>query len=129
MLVPLAQGRILLLASIALLLCAMPVPGMAQQQPESTTAQAHSGQSSASEPGGEVVTIVPHPQNARWWLSGQTNTIFQAHPDFHAAYSGPNSLHAQGESKTSTVETLYLGYQLLRGRRCCWTLNPQAGGL
>src|SRR5579884_3437505 len=32
------------------------------------------------------VTIFPHSQTAPWWISGQTNIIFQAHPSFHSPY-------------------------------------------
>ena len=71
--------------------------------------------------------MFPHSQTARWWVSGQANTIFQAHPDFHAAYSGPNSLHAQGESKTSYVETLYLGYQLGHGAEALLHMESAGG--
>lgn len=40
--------------------------------------------------------------------------MFQAHPDFHALYSGPNSFSAQHEHATSRVLTLYMGYELTR---------------
>jgi len=36
--------------------------------------------------------IFPHFKSTRFWVSGQTNFIFQALPGFHAAYSGPHSL-------------------------------------
>jgi hypothetical protein len=32
----------------------------------------------------------------RFWISGQTNLIFQAHTPFHSPYSGPNSFRAYG---------------------------------
>ena len=56
-------------------------------------------------------TIFPHSDKSRFWISGQSNTIFQAHPAFHAKYMGNNSLLPRGEYKTSLVETLYLGFQ------------------
>lgn len=59
-----------------------------------------------------ATTLFPHSEEARWWVSGQGNIVFQAHPAFPAAYSGPNSLRAKDESATSQVFTLYLGYQL-----------------
>ena len=37
-------------------------------------------------------SMLPHFKDTRFWLSGQANFIFQTHPDFHADYSGPNSL-------------------------------------
>ena len=53
--------------------------------------------------------MFPHPKDARFWLSGQTNFIFQAHPDFHSPYSGKNSLSPHYEKATSRVMTLYTG--------------------
>jgi hypothetical protein len=61
-----------------------------------------------------ATTIFPHPDDTRWWVSGQVNVVFQAHPPFPALYSGPNSLHAYGENATSRVLTLYTGYQVTR---------------
>ena len=117
----LTRERAPLFATLALLLCAIAAPSLGQQPSGPTQTQ------EASQPESEAVTVFPHSQTARWWVSGQANTIFQAHPDFHAAYSGPNSLHAQGESKTSTVETLYLGYQLLRGTEVLLDIESAGG--
>jgi hypothetical protein len=54
-------------------------------------------------------TMLPHFRDTRFWLSGQMNFIFQTHPDFHADYSGPNSLSPRYEKATSRVMTLYTG--------------------
>jgi hypothetical protein len=56
--------------------------------------------------------MFPHFQDSRFWLSGQANFIFQTHPDFHAPYSGPNSLSPHYEKATSRVMTLYTGVRL-----------------
>jgi len=56
--------------------------------------------------------MLPHFKDTRFWLSGQVNFIFQTHPDFHAAYSGPNSLSPYYEKATSRVMTLYTGARL-----------------
>ena len=73
---------------------------------------ADQGQSTDSPPeANEPTTIFAHSDTSRFWISGQSNTIFQAHPAFHAKYTGSNSLLPQGEYKTSLVETLYLGFQ------------------
>jgi high affinity Mn2+ porin len=61
---------------------------------------------------GDPVTIFPHSETSRYWVSGQANIILQWHPSFPAKYSGLNSLHSQAENATSKVFTLYLGYQL-----------------
>ena len=63
------------------------------------------------------LTMFDHPANHPWLLSGQANIIFQAHPGFHSPYSGPNSLLARGEYKTSLVGTLFTGLQLHRNLR------------
>lgn len=67
---------------------------------------------SASQDPPPSLTLFPHSETNRWWISGQGNIIFQWHPAFPAAYSGPNSLRDKAESATSQVFTLYLGYQL-----------------
>ena len=64
-------------------------------------------------PTGEgVETMFPHLKDTRFWLSGQMNFIFQTHPQFHAAYSGKNSLSPHYEKATSRVLTLYTGVRL-----------------
>ena len=57
-------------------------------------------------------TIFEHPDTSRFWLSGQTNVIFQYHPSFHAAYSGPHRLPAPADNTTSDVITLFGGLQV-----------------
>jgi len=59
-----------------------------------------------------VEAMVPHFSNTRFWLSGQANFIFQTHPQFPAAYSGPHSLDPNYEKATSRVLTLYSGVRL-----------------
>ncbi len=58
------------------------------------------------------LTMFPHPDAARYLVSGQANIIFQAHPGFHSPYAGTNSLLARGEYKTSLLGTLYTGFEL-----------------
>ena len=59
-----------------------------------------------------VLTMAPHSESARYWVSGQANTIAQMHGRFHSPYEGANSLIDDFEVKGSEVATLYLGYQL-----------------
>jgi len=75
-----------------------------------------------------VVTIFPHSQTARYWVSGQDNIIFQFHPSFDAAYSGPNSFTPQARNATSNVSTLYLGYQLFRSTEVFLDFEEASGG-
>jgi hypothetical protein len=59
-----------------------------------------------------IASMAPHSENARFWVSGQANSIFQMHGHFHSPYQGTNSLIDDFETKASEVATLYLGYQL-----------------
>jgi high affinity Mn2+ porin len=59
-----------------------------------------------------VLSMAPHSEDGRYWISGQANSILQAHGHFHSPYEGPNSLRNIIEYKASEVATLYLGYQL-----------------
>lgn len=56
--------------------------------------------------------MFPRLRGTRFWLSGQANFIFQTHPDFHADYSGRNSLSPDYEKATSRVMTLYTGVRV-----------------
>jgi len=78
-------------------------------------------------PDSSSTTVFPHSETARWWVSGQVNIVFQAHPDFHALYSGPNSLSARAEHATSRVLTLYTGYQLSQHTEALFDLESAGG--
>jgi len=60
----------------------------------------------------DTEAMFPHFKDSRFWLSGQANFIFQAHPGFHADYSGPHSLSPHYDKATSRVMTLYTGVRL-----------------
>ena len=96
-------------------LCVLALPCHAQDA-------ASDGQESAP------TTVFPHSQTAPWWVSGQVNTVFQAHPGFQALYSGPNSLSARGENATSLVLTLYTGYQFSKHTEALFDLESAGGG-
>jgi hypothetical protein len=63
-----------------------------------------------------------------WWLSGQVNVIYEWHPAFHAAYSGPNSLRPVREHATSLVATLYAGVAVGPRAEVLFDLESAAGG-
>jgi len=74
-----------------------------------------------SSPGSVAITtdspdanesMFPHFKDTRFWLSGQANFILQAHPDFHAPYSGLHSLSPYYEKGTSRLMTLYTGLRV-----------------
>jgi high affinity Mn2+ porin len=82
--------------------------------PAAPNANASSGTSSNADTSAvaDPESMLPHFKSTRFWLSGQTNFIFQTHPDFHADYSGPHSLSPDYEKATSRVMTLYTGVRL-----------------
>ena len=63
------------------------------------------------------LTVFPHSDTARYWISGQANSIFQLHGNFHSPYQGTNSFTAPFQYKASEVGTLYLAYQLNKNLR------------
>ncbi|MGB8802731.1 MAG: hypothetical protein WCC97_18790, partial [Candidatus Acidiferrales bacterium] len=66
-----------------------------------------------TEPGsGDMLTLFPHSETSRYWISGQANIVLQWHGNFPAPYSGTNSFTHAAENATSKVYTLYLGYEL-----------------
>ncbi|MGA7244687.1 MAG: carbohydrate porin [Terracidiphilus sp.] len=73
----------------------------------------------APEPAPEApsVTVFPHPEEARYWISGQANIIFQGRIPFHSLYEGPNSFRNSAEYKTSMVGTLYTALRRNRSVR------------
>ncbi|MGA7908966.1 MAG: carbohydrate porin [Candidatus Sulfotelmatobacter sp.] len=84
-----------------------PSQGPVDATPDSATIQP------SDPPTGEATeAMFPHFKDTRFWLSGQTNFIFQTHPPFHADYSGKNSLSPNYEKATSRVLTLYTGVRL-----------------
>ena len=99
---------------LAILVVCLAVPWLTHAQNAPSDNQ-QSGSAPALDPSDSSdpsVTLFPHSETSRYWVSGQANFIFQAHPDFPAAYSGPNSLHSFGEHALSRLLTLYLGVEL-----------------
>ncbi|HEY4010189.1 MAG TPA: carbohydrate porin [Acidobacteriaceae bacterium] len=86
----------------------------AQTQPADPAAAAEPTKTANVPP---QLTVFAHPDDQRWLLAGQANIIFQGHPGFHSPYSGPNSMLARGEYKTSLVGTIFTGFQLHKNLR------------
>ncbi len=57
-------------------------------------------------------TMFPHPDDRRWWLSGQVNLISQSHGRFASPYQGDNSLRPEAEQALSRLWTIYTGVKL-----------------
>jgi len=73
--------------------------------------------SSAPLPEDPALTMFPHPEDSRYWISGQANIIFQGRLPFHSPYEGPNSFRSSAEYKTSMVGTLYTALRRNRSDR------------
>jgi hypothetical protein len=89
------------------------------QQPDSPLPNAGTPAASEDDPPSppsdayaDPEAMFPHFRDTRFWLSGQANFIFQAHPGFDADYSGKNSLSPHYDKATSRVMTLYTGVRL-----------------
>ena len=54
-----------------------------------------------------IVSMAPHPEDRRYWISGQANIIIQGDLPFHSLYQGTNSFVSRGEYKTSLLGTIY----------------------
>jgi high affinity Mn2+ porin len=94
------------------------IPAYAQQPDaplpngDTPAASAEDQPSPPSSAAADPESMLPHFRDSRFWLSGQMNFIFQTHPDFHADYSGKNSLSPHYDKATSRVMTLYTGVRL-----------------
>jgi high affinity Mn2+ porin len=104
-----------------LLFCTAPLA--VGQQDEGTNPPA-----SDDAPADPAVTMFPHSETARWWVSGQDNIISQWHPSFDAKYSGPNSFRSHGEHAVSTIATLFTGLQLTSTTEIFMHFEAAAGG-
>ena len=79
----------------------------------STLLRGQVGASPSAEPeSATALTMAPHAENARYWITGQANSIFQMHGQFRSPYEGTNSLIDHFETKASEVGTVFAGYQL-----------------
>ena len=79
----------------------------AAQQNAPVTPSPNSDSSSHSS-----VTMFPHSDTARYWISGQANIVSQWNPAFPATYSGQDSFGPHAQNATSRVYTLFTGYEL-----------------
>ena len=64
-----------------------------------------------------VLTMFPHSEDARYWVSGQANIIYQGRIPFHSLYEGRNSFRNSAEYKTSMVGTFYTALRRNRSTR------------
>jgi high affinity Mn2+ porin len=112
MLASFAAGALPLCAQEAAQSAAPAAQMLAQTQASSAAQEPAEGANTADAEAPDPEAMFPHFKDTRFWLSGQANFIFQAHPDFPALYSGPHSLGAKYEKATSRVLTLYTGMRI-----------------
>ncbi len=76
----------------------------------------------------DVLTLFPHSESSRFWISGQTNIVLQWHPAFPAQYTGTNSLTPEAQSATTHILTLYTGYELSHTTEVFADIEDATGG-
>jgi high affinity Mn2+ porin len=91
--------------------------------PPSATPASSEDDSSNSDP----LTLFPHSETSRYWISGQANIVLQWHGSFPAAYTGKNSVRPEPENATSKVYTLYLGYELTHNTEVFFDVESAGG--
>jgi len=89
-----------------------PQPNPQQADAPASNPAAAGDPADPSPPDEGTESMLFHLKDSRFWLSGQSNFIFQAHPGFPALYSGPHSLSPHFDKATSRVLTLYTGVRL-----------------
>jgi high affinity Mn2+ porin len=103
---------------VALLACAVavaPRPARAQDWAhveDLPDSQSSGDSSSAQSSSNDSLTLLPHPDDTGYWISGQANVVFQWHPSFPAKYTGPNSLTPGAQSATTHVLTVFTGFEI-----------------
>jgi len=78
---------------------------------------AQQSEPTAPPPQDPPLTMFPHPEGSRYWVSGQANIIFQGRLPFHSPYEGPNSFRSSAEYRTSMVGTIYTALRRNRSDR------------
>jgi high affinity Mn2+ porin len=76
----------------------------------------------------DTLTMFPHSESSRYWISGQANVILQWHPTYRAQYTGANSLTPGAQSATTHVLTLYTGYELTHTTEVFADMEDATGG-
>jgi carbohydrate-selective porin OprB len=66
---------------------------------------------SAAEPIA-ATTVLDHPDDTRWWASGQINLVTQFHRAFSSPYMGEHSFRPAAEHATSLLWTVFTGVAL-----------------
>lgn len=96
---------------------ATPVDFLGQSGSPTTGRIADAKSTPEDPPETPLLTMFPHPEEARYWISGQANIIFQGRLPFHSLYEGTNSFRNSAEYKTSMVGTAYTALRRNRSVR------------
>jgi len=122
-----SAGQWLVLWLAALTVCH---GSLARAQESSSPQDPQAAANRANPPAADdpAVTMFPHSQTSRYWISGQDNIIFQYHPSFYAAYGGPHSFGHEANDATSNVSALFLGYQLRHTTEVFLDVEEASGG-
>jgi high affinity Mn2+ porin len=102
-------------------------PQAAQLEQQQTQPQQQSPSAPEAD-SDDPLTLFPHSESSRYWISGQANIVFQWHPSFPAQYTGPNSLTPGAQSATTHILTLYTGYELSHTMEVFADVEDATGG-
>jgi len=106
------------ITSLSLLACLLALAGSAAACAQATVSQQQVPSApQPQDPIASAVTMFPHPENSRYWLSGQANIILQGRLPFHSPYQGTNSFRNSAEYKTSLLGTAYTALRPTRSIR------------
>jgi high affinity Mn2+ porin len=72
-------------------------------------------------------TVFEHPADQPFYIGGQINLIYQAHGDFRALYSGPQSMRDSAEQALSRLLTLYSGIRFAKSWSAFLDLESAGG--
>jgi len=97
-------------------------------QTQRTSTDAPAAPATTDAESGDMLTMFPHSETSRYWISGQANVVFQWHPRFPAPYTGPNSLTPWPQSATTHILTLYTGYELTHTTEVFCDIEYATGG-
>lgn len=121
-------SKITLLLALAFLAIVARAPAVWAQDAPAEAASQSSAADTPDNSDDSPLTLFPHSETSRYWISGQANVVFQWHAAFPAKYSGPNSLTPEAQSATTHVLTLYTGYQLTQTTEVLADLEDATGG-
>jgi high affinity Mn2+ porin len=126
-LAPRILGALLVCLAAASIVGAQDTLPASNASPDAATLQA--GQPSSGDfQDDDALTVFPHSESSRYWISGQANVILQWHPTFPAQYTGPNSLTPWAQSATTHILTLYTGYELSNTTEVFADVEDATGG-